>query len=56
MKSFTGGSMINMDNNNWKQQFEVKNVLMRRQKKQIHPDVNCWTGVVWIIVMFLSAV
>ncbi len=39
----------------------VKNVLMldlflRNMQLLSSPDVNCWTGVVWIIVMFLSAV
>ncbi len=36
---------------------EVKNVLMMDLFELLSsPDVNWWTGVVWIIVMFLSAV
>ncbi len=38
-----------------KQPFEVKNVLMLDLFQFLSsPDVNWWTGVVWIIVMFLS--
>ncbi len=40
-----------------KQQFEVKKVLMMDLFQLLSSqDVNWWTGVVWIIVMFLSAV
>ncbi len=40
-----------------KQWFEVKNVLMMDLIQLLSSqDVNWWTGVVWIIVMFLSAV
>ncbi len=34
----------------------VKNILMDLFQLLSSPDVNWWTGVVWIIVMFLSAV
>ncbi len=38
-----------------KQQFEVKDILMMDLFELLSsPDVNWWTGVVWIIVMFLS--
>ncbi len=41
----------------WKWRFRVKNVLMLDLFQLLSsPDVNWWTGVVWIIVMFLSAV
>ncbi len=44
----------------WKQWFEVKKVLMDLffTNTQIFTsqDINLWTGVMWIIVMFLSAV
>ncbi len=35
-----------------KQRFEVKNILMDLFQFLSSPDVNCWTGVVWIIEMF----
>ncbi len=41
----------------WTQCIWVKNVLMLDLFQLLSsPDVNWWTGVVWIIVMFLSAV
>ncbi len=41
----------------WKQRFEVKNALMMGLFQLLSSqDVNWCTGVVWIIVMFLSAV
>ncbi len=45
----------------YKQRFEVKNVLMMdlfltNMQLFTSQDINWWTGVVWIIVMFLSAV
>ncbi len=43
----------------WKQQFEAKNALMMDLVLTKHftsQDVSWWTGVVWIIIMFLSAV
>ncbi len=37
------------------QWFEVKDILMLYLFQLLSsPDVNWWTGVVWIIVMFLS--
>ncbi len=48
----------NMDSNfDQKQWFEVRNVLMMDLFQLLSSqDVNWWTGVLWIIVMFLSAV
>ncbi len=48
-------------NFSWKEQFEVKNVLMMdlfltNMQLFASQDVDWWTGVVWIIVMFKSAV
>ncbi len=44
-----------------KQRFEVQNILMvdlflTNTQLLASQDINWWTGVVWIIVMFLSAV
>ncbi len=52
---FTGRS-VKMDSYfSQKHQFDVKNVLMLDLFHLLSsPDVNWWTGVVWIIVMFLS--
>ncbi len=53
MHFFTGGSVI-MD---YGLIFELKNILMLDLFQLLSSqDVNWWTGVVWIIVMFLSAV
>ncbi len=52
MHFFTGGSII-MD---YGLVILVKNILMLDLFQLLSsPDVNWWTGVVWIIVMFLSA-
>ncbi len=45
----------------WKQLFEVRNILMMdlfltNMQLFASQDANWWTGAVWIIVMFLSAV
>ncbi len=38
-----------------RQRFEVKRVLLMDLFQLLSsPDVNWWTGVLWIIVMFLS--
>ncbi len=59
MDFFPEGSVI-MDYG-WKKQFEVKNILMMNlfltnMQRFASQVFNWWTGVMWIIVMFLSAV
>ncbi len=39
-----------------KRQYEVKNVLLDLFQLLSSQDIKWWTGVVWMIVMFLSAV
>ncbi len=55
------GLLWNMDYFSWEQWFEVKNILMinlfhTNMQFITSQDIHLWTGVVWIIVMFLSAV
>ncbi len=58
---FTGGSVIVDTYFDQKQQFKVENILIAdsfliNMKLFASQYINWWTGVVWIIVMFLSAV
>ncbi len=62
MHFFPGGSILwIIDYFGQKQQFKVKNALMMdlfltNMQLLASQDIKWWTGVVWIIVMFLSAV
>ncbi len=57
---FTGQLWIMDTYFSWNQQFEVRVsywwICLLQTQLLSSPDVNWWTGVVWIIVMFLSAV